>query len=95
MGRLCKAGIDDYFGLAAGEVTGDSYKEIVSGRYFCPNPGDMTGPWERVSFGLIVEEMLMVDVDGTASSTSSENFPGVYRWGLTFCSAPLSHAACA
>jgi len=54
-----------YFGLAMGDITGDGYKDIVSGRYFYRNPGGaMTGRWERVDFGLNVDAMLILDVDG-------------------------------
>ncbi|HLA39150.1 MAG TPA: VCBS repeat-containing protein, partial [Candidatus Glassbacteria bacterium] len=54
-----------YFGLAAGDLTGDGYGDIVSGRYFYRNPGGTikTG-WERVDLGLNVDAMLIVDVDG-------------------------------
>jgi hypothetical protein len=69
-----------YFGLAAGDVTGDSYKDIVSGRYFYRNPGgDMTGLWARVDFGMNVDGMLMVDVDGDGQlDVIAEHLPDVY-----------------
>ncbi len=56
-----------YFGLDFADVTGDGYKDIVSGRYFYRNPGgDLTSPWPRVDLGLNVDGMLFTDVDGDA-----------------------------
>ncbi len=41
-----------YFGLAIGDLTGDGYLDIVSGRYFYRNPGgDMAANWERIDLG--------------------------------------------
>jgi hypothetical protein len=69
-----------YFGLAAGDVTGDGYKDLVAGRYFYRNPGgDMTGKWERVDFGMIVDAMLVVDVDGDGRGDAiAEALPNVF-----------------
>ncbi len=54
-----------YFGLDMMDVTGDDFKDIVSGRYFYRNPGgDMMTGWERVDLGLNVDGMLFLDVDG-------------------------------
>ncbi len=54
-----------YFGLAMGDLTGDGCGDIVSGRYFYRNPGgDMAGKWDRVDFGLNVDAMIIMDVDG-------------------------------
>lgn len=53
------------FGLAMGDITGDGMQDIVAGRYFYRNPGgDMTEPWTRIDFGVNVDGMLLVDVDG-------------------------------
>lgn len=59
-----------YFGLGWGDLTGDGYLDLVSGRYFYRNPGgDMSAaPWSRVEFsvGANVDASLVVDVDGDA-----------------------------
>ena len=40
-----------YFGLDMGDVNGDDYLDILSGRYIYHNPGgDMTGSWKRSEF---------------------------------------------
>ncbi len=53
-----------YFGLWMTDITGDGYRDIVSGRYFYRNPGgDMTGKWQRIDFGLNVDGMVFTDVD--------------------------------
>jgi len=69
-----------YFGLAMKDVTGDNYKDIVSGRYFYRNPGgDMTGAWKRVDFGFNVDAVLFVDVDGDMyGDVIAEALPDVY-----------------
>ena len=69
-----------YFGLAMADVTGDGYKDIVSGRYFYRNPGgDMMGKWDRVDFGMNMDGMLMVDVDGDGRpDVIAERLPEVY-----------------
>ena len=69
-----------YFGLSMADVTGDGYKDIVAGRYFYRNPGgDMTGKWQRVDFGLNVDGMLFVDVDGDEfGDVIAEALPDVY-----------------
>jgi hypothetical protein len=54
-----------YFGLAARDITGDGYGDLVAGRYFYRNPGgDMAAPWPRIDLGLNVDGVLFVDVDG-------------------------------
>ncbi len=56
-----------YFGLAVGDLTGDGYLDIASGRYFYRNPGgDMTGRWERRDLGRNLDAILITDVDGDA-----------------------------
>lgn len=54
-----------YFGLAVGDLNGDGYLDIVSGRYFYRNPGgDMSGQWVRSDLGGNVDAILVTDVDG-------------------------------
>jgi hypothetical protein len=54
-----------YFGLDAGDLTGNGFLDLVSGRYVYRNPGgDMTGPWRRTDLGANIDGMLLVDVTG-------------------------------
>jgi len=69
-----------YFGLAVGDLTGDGYRDIVSGRYFYRNPGgDLSGPWERVELGRNMDAILVVDVDGDAfGDLIAQALPDIY-----------------
>jgi hypothetical protein len=69
-----------YFGLDMADVTGDGYKDIVAGRYIYRNPGgDMMGSWQRITFDINVDAMLVVDVDGDSfSDVIAEALPDVY-----------------
>ena len=52
------------FGLGFGDLTGDGYADLVSGKYFYRNPGGkMTGRWPRVTFPVAVDALLAVNVD--------------------------------
>ncbi|NIA30314.1 MAG: hypothetical protein GWP06_10430 [Actinobacteria bacterium] len=52
------------FGLAMGDITGDGFKDIVSGEYFYRNPGgDMTKHWKRVTLPERTDAMLILNVD--------------------------------
>ena len=54
-----------YFGLAAGDLNGDGYLDIVSGRNVYLNPGDgMTGRWEKLDLGRNVDANLVIDYGG-------------------------------
>ena len=68
------------FGLAMGDLTGDAYGDIASGRYFYRNPGaDMTGKWERITFPVNVDAVLIVDVDGDElGDVIGQALPDVY-----------------
>jgi hypothetical protein len=69
-----------YFGLAMADVTGDGYKDIIAGRYFYRNPGgNMSGRWQRITFSINVDAMLVVDVDGDSfADIIAEALPNVY-----------------
>jgi hypothetical protein len=68
------------FGLARGDLTGDGYADIASGRYFYRNPGgDMSGRWQRVTFPVNCDAMLIVDVDGDEfGDVIAQELPNVY-----------------
>lgn len=60
-----ESGGGGWFGLAMGDVTGDGYQDIASGKWFYRNPGgDMTGAWERITLEDGIDNLLIVDVDG-------------------------------
>ena len=69
-----------YFGLSMADITGDGFKDIVSGRYFYRNPGgDLSGHWDRVDFGINADGMLSTDVDGDEyGDVIAEDLPDVY-----------------
>ncbi|MFH1884884.1 MAG: VCBS repeat-containing protein, partial [Planctomycetota bacterium] len=69
-----------YFGLTMADVTGDGYKDIIAGRYFYRNPGgNMSGRWQRITFSINVDAMLVVDVDGDSFADAiAEALPDVY-----------------
>lgn len=57
-----------YFGLDMGDVNGDQYLDILSGRYLYLNPGgDMSGNWQRIELPENVDGIFMLDVDGDAN----------------------------
>ncbi len=65
--RKQRGGGGYWFGLDMGDLTGDGYKDIVSGKWFYRNPGgDMTGKWERIEFQAGTDGMLIIDVDDDA-----------------------------
>ncbi len=55
------------FGIDAGHLTHEKYKDIVSGKYFYKNPeGDMTGQWKRSTLPGFpeIDAVLIIDIDG-------------------------------
>ncbi len=53
-----------YFGLDMGDVNGDNYLDILSGRNVYMNPGGaMTANWTKVDLGRNVDGILFMDVD--------------------------------
>lgn len=69
-----------YFGLDIGDVDGDQYLDIVSGRYIYINPGgDMTRPWQRTELPQNVDGILFLDVDGDPfADIIAQALPDVY-----------------
>lgn len=69
-----------FFGLAAGDVNNDGLNDLVSGKYVYLNPGgNMSGAWERVTFPINVDAMLILDVDGDEfADVIGEALPDVY-----------------
>lgn len=74
-----------YFGLDMGDVNGDNYLDIVSGRYIYHNPGDdMTGKWERTTLPQNADGILMLDVDGDEfADIIAQALPDVYWFEAT------------
>lgn len=53
------------FGLAAGDLTGDGFADIVCGRFFYRNPGGaLDGAWQRSEFPEEAEAVAVFDLDG-------------------------------
>lgn len=75
-----KRGDGWWFGLAMGDLTGDAYQDIVSGKWFYRNPGEaMTGKWSRVEMHEKADAMLIVDVDGDLyGDVIAESLPDVF-----------------
>jgi hypothetical protein len=58
-----------WFGQAAGDLNGDGYLDIASGKWIYRNPGgDLTGAWERATLPKVVDAVLVVDVDDDADA---------------------------
>lgn len=74
-----------YFGLDMGDVNGDQYLDIVSGRYIYHNPGgDMTGAWQRTELPQNADAILFLDVDGDEyADLIAQALPAVYWFEAT------------
>lgn len=54
----------NYFGLDAGDLNGDGFKDILNGRWVYLNPGqNMDAQWTKVDLGINVDGILIMDVD--------------------------------
>ena len=68
-----------YFGLAAADLNGDGYRDVVTGRnaYLSPG-GDLTGDWEKVDLGTNVDANLVIDLPGgEGPAILAESLPDV------------------
>ena len=72
-----------YFGMAAGDVNGDGYLDIVSGRTVYLSPGgELTGTWEKVDLGRNVDANLMYKSGDGKMSILAESLPDVVQFDI-------------
>ncbi len=71
-----------YFGLDMGDINGDGFMEILSGKYLYFNPGgDMTGKWVRATLPRNVDGLFITDVDGDEyPDLIAQALPNVFWW---------------
>ncbi|MCB0666182.1 MAG: VCBS repeat-containing protein, partial [Saprospiraceae bacterium] len=69
-----------YFGLDMGDLNGDNYLDLLSGRYIYLNPGGtMTGDWTKIILPYNVDGILTLDVDGDAfGDVIAQALPDLY-----------------
>ena len=69
-----------YFGLDMGDLNGDGFKDILSGRWVYLNPGNvMTAKWKKVDIGIHADGILIMDVDGDEyADLIAQALPDVY-----------------
>ncbi|WP_273444912.1 FG-GAP repeat domain-containing protein [Neolewinella agarilytica] len=73
-----------YFGLAAADLDGDGFMEIISGRnvYFNPK-GDMSQSWGKLDLGQNVDANLVIQLEDTPfPSVLAESLPDVIRFAF-------------
>ena len=68
------------FGSDMGDLTGDGFADIISGRQFYRNPGgDMSGKWQRIEFGINIDANTIIDVDNDEfGDVIAEALPDIY-----------------
>ena len=73
-----------YFGLATGDLNGDGYADIVSGRTVYHNPGgDLTGAWTKTDLGQNVDANLIYFTTGHKQPyLLGESLPDVVRFAV-------------
>lgn len=72
-----------YFGMAAGDIDGDGYLDIVSGRTVYLSPGGaLTGQWEKVDLGSNVDANLIYDGEDGQTYILAERLPDVVRFTI-------------
>jgi len=71
-----------YFGLAADDLDGDGFKDIVTGRNVYYNPGGvMSGEWRKTDLGRNVDANLIYRLSGAARPfILAESLPDVVRF---------------
>jgi len=69
-----------YFGLDMGDLNGDGYKDVLTGRSIYLNPQKkMDKVWEKIDLGLNVDGILIIDVDGDKyADVIAQALPNVY-----------------
>jgi hypothetical protein len=54
-----------WFGLAAGDLDGDGYKDMASGKWIYLNPcGDFLAKWDKKIIGDRIDALIITDIDG-------------------------------
>lgn len=73
-----------YFGLAAADLDGDGYHDIVTGRNVYYNPGgDMSGQWRKADLGRNVDANLIYRLNATKRPfILAESLPDVVRFSV-------------
>ncbi|MFC2124236.1 FG-GAP repeat domain-containing protein [Bacteroidota bacterium] len=69
-----------YFGVDMGDLDNDGDKDILTGRFVYLNPGgDMTSSWDKIDFGINVDGILVMDVDGDEfADVIGQALPDIY-----------------